>query len=49
MVNSHLRVSRKGRFNIFPNTRAKIIFYVAISSAYLLVVFILVIKQGDNI
>ena len=37
MVNSHLRVSRKGRFNIFPNTRAKIIFYVAISTAYLLV------------
>ena len=40
MVNSHLRVSRKGRFNIFPNTRAKIIFYVAISTAYLLVVFV---------
>ena len=34
MVNSHLRVSRKGRFNIFPNTRAKIIFYVAISTVY---------------
>ena len=48
MVNSHLRVSRKGRFNIFPNTRAKIIFYVAISSAYLLVVFILGITMNSN-
>lgn len=48
MVNSHLRVSRKGRFNIFPNTRAKIIFYVAISTAYLLVVFILGITMNSN-
>lgn len=48
MVNSHLRVSRKGRFNIFPNTRAKIIFYVAISTVYLLVVFILGITMNSN-
>ena len=48
MVNSHLRVSRKGRFNIFPNTRAKIIFYVAISTAYLLVVFILGVTMNSN-
>ena len=48
MVNSHLRVSRKGRFNIFPNTRAKIIFYIAISTAYLLVVFILGITMNSN-
>ena len=48
MVNSPLRVTKKDRFNIFPNTRAKIIFYVAISTAYLLVVFILGITMNSD-
>ena len=41
MVNSTLNVTRKGKFNIFPNTRAKVTFYVTISTAYILIVFIL--------
>ena len=48
MVNSPLRVTRKSRFNIFPNTRAKVIFYVTISTAYLLTVFILGITMNAD-
>ena len=48
MVNSHLRITRKSKFNIFSNIRAKVTFYVTISTAYILIVFILGITMNAD-
>lgn len=48
MINNPLSFREKNEFNIFKNTRAKVIFYVSISTLYLLVIFILGITMNAD-
>ena len=48
MINNPLIFREKNEFNIFKNTRAKVIFYVSISTLYLLVIFILGITMNAD-
>lgn len=48
MINNPLSFREKNELNIFKNTRAKVIFYVSISTLYLLIIFILGITMNAD-